>query len=396
MIIYNTTWLENLHLRTLATIWFKKSLITEEEKTAIEESAPVGFYSPSFWISLGLYFFTMVLIFAAIGLVALFVFAAANGNGEEVIIHIAAFAFAAVCLLMTEHYKTKQYFFHAGTDNALLWAGLGFLIGNIFAILYQFDYQNEDILLIGYLLSFIILLWATVRYADVVVAISAFIAWFLLIFISATRMGDTAKALLPFIGLANAVGIYFLAQRLSVGKIKVYWANCLAVTEALALIVAYASVNYFVVREMSDAMFDLQLEEGQDIPFAFLFYFFTVGFPAFYIFYGLKLKNRTMLRIGLLLIAASILTIRQYHSVMPIEIAMTLGGILFLGVSYGLIRFLKTPKNGFTYENEDEDNGLMKIEGLVIAQTFGTSTKADNGPGFGGGQFGGGGASETY
>ena len=394
MIIYNKTWLENLHVRKQANTWFRQHLISKEEKEKIELTHEVGFYAPSFLMSLGLFFFTSILISSASGFITFFV---ATGEIEkEVVYQIIGFLFGISCLFMAEKYKQKEHFFHAGTDNALVWAGTGFLIGNLFWMLMSSESTGGSSLTVGFFFSFLICSFATVRYADILSAISAFVCWFLFLFFFCGTLGDLVKAILPFISLANAVGIYLLAKRWNTGKINIYWGSCIAVIEAAALLMSYISVNYFVVREMSAVMFDLTLTEGEDIPFAALFYFFTFAIPVFYIFWGLKTKDRLMLRMALLLVVVSILTIRYYHVILPIETAMTFGGFILLDISYFLIRYLQTPKYGLTYQNEEEGNRLLNLEGILIAQTFGGAHKPNTDPNFGGGSFGGGGASGGF
>jgi len=394
MIIYNKTWLENLHVRKQAKTWFRQDLISKEEKEKIEQTHESGFYAPSFLMSLGLFFFTSILISSASGFITFFV--ASSEMTEEIGFQIIGFLFGISCLFMAENYKQKEHFFHAGTDNALLYAGIGFLVGNLFWILVGSESTGGSALTVGFFFSFLICSFATIRYADILAAISAFVCWFLFLFFFCGKLGDLVKALLPFISLANAVGIYLLAKKWNTGKINIYWGTCFAIIEAAALLMAYISVNYFVVREMSAMMFDLALAEGEEIPFAALFYFFTFAIPVFYIFWGLKIKDRLMLRMALLLVLVSILTIRHYHSILPIETAMTIGGFILLAISYLLIRYLQTPKHGLTYQNEEEGNRLLNLEGILIAQTFGGAHKPNSDPNFGGGSFGGGGASGGF
>lgn len=142
-------------------------------------------------------------------------------------------------------------------------------------------------------------------------------------------------------------------------------------------------------------MFDHYYTEGEEIPYAFVFYFFTVLLPPAYIYLGLKQKDRLLFRIGLLLIVASILTIRHYHSVLPVEIAFTMGGAVLIGLSYGLIRWLQTPRNGFTFKAQDETN-LAIAESLLVVQSFAKGNVPNDGANFGGGDFGGAGSSSSY
>ena len=104
------------------------------------------------------------------------------------------------------------------------------------------------------------------------------------------------------------------------------------------------------------------------------------------------------MRVGLLLIAAMIFTIRYYHSIVPYEVAMSIGGTVLLILSYALISYLKQPKFGFTYSelNKEHKDEKSLIESLVIAETFGQQTKPAETTKFGGGSFGGGGAGGEF
>jgi uncharacterized membrane protein len=104
------------------------------------------------------------------------------------------------------------------------------------------------------------------------------------------------------------------------------------------------------------------------------------------------------LRIGLILIAAMILTIRYYYSIIPLEVAMTIFGSILLLLSYALIKFLKQPKFGFTYAELNKENNFerLQIESLVIAETLGHQTTPTETTKFGGGSFGGGGAGGEF
>uniref|UniRef100_UPI00404B2C4F hypothetical protein n=1 Tax=Fulvivirga sp. TaxID=1931237 RepID=UPI00404B2C4F len=87
--------------------------------------------------------------------------------------------------------------------------------------------------------------------------------------------------------------------------------------------------------------------------------------------------------------------VRYYHSIMPIEYALILGGAIILGIVWLALKFWQEDKLGVTTKaDEDLDSGL-KIESLVLDQTFGKidSTNTFSGEG---GKFGGGGASGNF
>jgi len=315
---------------------------------------------------------------------------------EEMAFHIISFLLSAACFFVAEDYKRKKHYRNAGTDNALVWAGLGWLVSNIFWLLSDSGLTDNQAMIIGCLITTIIFIIATLRYADIFVALCAFASGILFLFSLMQTMGNFGKAIIPFVGFLYAVGVYlYLRFKVSEDN-KIFYHDCMALMEAAALIVAYLSVNYFVVRSFSEEMFDLDLTEGQDIPFGKLFMFLTIVLPPAYIYLALKFKNRVMLRMGLLLIAATIFTIRYYNSVLPIEIASILGGAFLIGGSYFLIRWLTVPKYGFSVQEEGENTGYRIAESLIVAQTFSQPAASQDTNQFGGGNYGGGGANENF
>ncbi len=122
--------------------------------------------------------------------------------------------------------------------------------------------------------------------------------------------------------------------------------------------------------------------------------------PLVYLAIGIKKKNAVLLRTGLLLIAAAVLTFRSYYHVLPIATTLTIAGAGILGIAYAIMKYLKTPKHGFTYAEPDDANLMdhIKVESLLIAETFSAapSAPASDGTKFGGGDFGGGGSSGGF
>ena len=158
--------------------------------------------------------------------------------------------------------------------------------------------------------------------------------------------------------------------------------------------------NYFVVRTLSEVLFNLDLSEGGDIPFAFFFYAYTALIPLAYVYFGLKHKNKVLLQAGLILIVVSVVTFKYYYSLRHQEVTLTISGIIMIAVAWFSTRYLKAPKHGITYLEDKHKNteGDFDAEALVIAQTFSTPQSE---PGvdtneFGGGKFGGGGAESSF
>ena len=91
----------------------------------------------------------------------------------------------------------------------------------------------------------------------------------------------------------------------------------------------YLAGNYFAISEMSNQFFH-SLKENETISLGWLFWVFTVTIPLVYIWWGVKKKDIVLIRVGLILIAVMVFTIRFYHAVLRLETAMVLGGIFLL------------------------------------------------------------------
>ena len=160
--------------------------------------------------------------------------------------------------------------------------------------------------------------------------------------------------------------------------------------EIVGLVAFYGSINYFVV----DKLLDRDPETGITSPYNYIFTFLTLFVPLFYLMAGIQTKDRILWILGGLGIVASILTFRYYHAIMPIEWALTLAGLALLVLAFLLIHYLKTPRKNFAYQPERGKSSL--IETLIVNQFLPqTAANKDTIP-FGGGDFGGGGASEGY
>ena len=394
MIIYNKTWLYNLDLRNRAKTWQINGLISEVELAKILDNKPVGFYMPGFWMALGLFFFTTILLSATGGFMSFVVLT--TGINEKFVFQAVNFIFSIGCFYFAEQYKKHKYYYNAGTDNALVWAGTGSLIGNVFWILFEAGLHDQSVWIVGFILASLVCFLTTLRYADVFVALSAFVCGLIALFFFFGNMGSLGKAFIPFAGLTYSLTTYFILKQRVSNEHKLFYHDCIAIAEAAALICAYISVNYFVVSELSIEMFNLNLIEGQDIPYGIIFTFLTVAIPPAYIYFALKNKNRIMLRIGLLLIGASIFTIRYYHTFLKVEIAMILGGSILIGLSYFLLKWLNSPKYGFSVKEDLENQSYKIAESLIVAQTFSQQPTLQGNTEFGGGNFGGAGASDNF
>ena len=118
--------------------------------------------------------------------------------------------------------------------------------------------------------------------------------------------------------------------------------------------------------------------------------------PVFYLYGGFRWRDRTLLTLGLMSLVCSILTVRYYHAVLPVEWGLLLGGVVTTLIAYGIIRQLKVPKYGFSAAPDTSENEAFRLETVLLSHVTKGIQTADHGIKLGGGDFGGGGAGEKY
>ncbi len=387
MIAYNDDWLNNRLVREQADEAVTRQCITDEEKGRVYAAYPVGFYHPNFFVRTGLFILTAIIVQFTLGLFTLLIFTASHADGfGGLLIFWGLLIYGGLELMVKKHH------FKSGVDDALLWM---FAVGLVAGI----NLVTNVPALANAIIIFVLAGGLFARFCNAIMAAIAGIALLAIVFFSLVQLGALAKAIAPFVIMMVAMLLYLFIQRqLKNSRWKHYNKGWL-LASVTALVALYAAGNYYVVREASAAMFHLDLQEGQSIPFAWLFWLFTVAIPVVYIIQGIRLKDAVLLRTGLLLVGAVVFTVRYYYHFMPVETAMVIGGLLFIGTAYGLIKYLKEPKYGFTHKEQDDSFFMdkLQIESLVIVQTFSSPhLPADTGTQFGGGTGEGGGASGTY
>ena len=386
MIAYNNEWLGHLDIRKQAAEAFDADCLTKDELTGINNKYPVGFYTPNIFIRIGLFVLTIIIMLFSLGLLALIFHSALD---ENLFSGLTIF-FAILCYVALEYMVRTKNHYCSGVDDGLLW---GASVALFCAISLPYDLSG----LTNCLIIFMISLGATLRYADKLMAAVAYFSLAGIFFYACVESGSIAKAIAPFIIMVVSLAIYLAVTRSTIKKNNPCFTGCLKMIEISALISLYAAGNYYAVRELSNSMFNLNLLPGDSIPFGWLFWVFTILIPVIYLARGIQKKDAVLMRVGLILFAAIVFTVRYYHTILPLEIVMTFGGIVLLIISYGLMKWLHEPVHGFTSREVSSKNATdkLQIESLIIAQTFKPDSGTE-GTQFGGGSTGGGGASGEY
>lgn len=383
---YNETGLYNLAVLKESKRWLKQGLIENEQFRKIGEAYKSPFYHPNFLIRILLFVATLLALSGVTGLFTLFLLELGESTLSAgcIFYGIASFVTLENAFIKSNHYKS-------GVTEALLYHACGFTIGGIMGI---FDFNEH----VGLFTCFIVLSFAAIRYLDLVCTILAVCSFAGILFYEFYNVGGIFQQIIPFVFIASFIPVCLFSRKLKKQERYKFFVNNLLIVESLSLLLIYAAGNYLVVRELSIGLMGLTLEQGDDIPFAFLFYILTVFIPAGYLYFGIKNKDVVLLRVSLFVLAFSVFTFKYYFSLGHPEITLTIAGLLLLAISIILLNYLKMMRSGFTRENIlTEKWGNVNAEAFIISQTMGgnQATANDSFKG-GGGSFGGGGASGGY
>lgn len=382
MIAYNKDWLDALWIKDNARDWHTEGLLSAERWAAIKTRFSANFYSPNIFIRIGLAIFCSILIMAAMGLLVLIFGIDSNFAGFAIFWGIACLTFLEVWAIGTARHRAS------GIDDMLLYFGIGAIVGGIWGIL---PYSTEPLVYSCIALPFLVA--GSIRYIDRLMAAAAFICALFIVLLVVKEIPKLALYLLPLAGMLFSAGAYFFARNGQKRYEWRYWHELLWIVEMLALATFYASGNYWVIQQAGIEMFELE-----QVPIPWFFWAFTFVVPLAYIFWGLKRHDRLMLDMGLAAVALAVFTFRYFYNVLPIAWAAAIGGAVLFAIAYFSIQYLRKNEGAYTYVEQSDTTLLQEIEQQLIEQTIvNQPTDApDKRDGFGGGSFGGGGASGEF
>ncbi len=382
---YSKSDLFNKYVTEQATDALQTNGISSESHIKIFAAYPVRLYTPNYFIRIALGILTIIAVLFS-GLLLWLLTSASSTAGIITMLIILT----AVCYATLEFFVRNKKYYNAGVDNILMLMTLIFFTSTFFVT--DFEISWIAISLIGLLIS----LWLTARFTDAFMAVISYCSLLILVFLIYIKLGNFAKASVPLVMMGLSAAVYFAMRKLMQRKAFTYH-FCFKSIALVSLITFYASGNYFVVKELSNEMFNLQLTPHDSIPFGWLFWIFTILIPPLYIVYGIIRKDFMFMRTGLGLIAVTIFTIKYYYAILPAEIEMLVAGVILVVISYVLMKYLATPKYGFTSVNlYPSKKEALNVEALIIAETFNQQTAVGKPGLYGGGSGGGGGASGDF
>lgn len=382
---YNPQWSVNDFIQNVAQKWFQKDFLKQEQLSEIQKEYQSDYNNPNIFLKIGLFIFTILAASFSGGVFALF-FTVPLENYPQFAFIIESIVLGIVFICILEFLIKNNKLYHSGVDNALIYMALGAFCTAIYLIFENVKLPSWVVLSL-YLPFFIV---ASIRYADILITISTYLLSLTIVVLISLEFA-WGRTLLPFILMIFSIIAYYFQEKLSKRDDELYYEKCLDTFKILSLITLYLGGNYWVVREGNAQINHLIDAISPQITFAPMFYFFTTVIPFAYIFFGLKNHDRLLLIIGLLAIGFSIFTYRFYFSILPVEIALTVGGAFLIALAGISIRYLRTPKYNITSEPDNERKGL-NFESIIMSQVIQSKIPQQGDTfQFGGGDAGGGG-----
>jgi hypothetical protein len=388
---YNHTWLRNLEIVKEAKSWRNHKIISAEQFKTIAEQYPSNFYHPNLMIRILLFIASFIGLFGVIGLIALMFEELID---EQYTACALGVLLGIACVVVTDRFAIAQKnHYKSGITELLIYAGLLCFILGVTGFT---DWNNERL---TWIVCLITLSFAAYRYIDLLCTAASMLTMAGYIFFELYGIGGMIQNLIPIFFIVLFTPFYFFIRKLKSDMASQPWENPLILLEAMSALLIYAAGNYFVVRELSQELLGFYLQDGEDIPFAFLFYGLTVIIPLIYLYFALKKKDVVLLRVSLIAIAFSVFTFKYYFSLNRPEFTLTLAGVVILGITLYLFRYLRTPKFGYTREQLlSEKWADTNAQAFIVSQTLGGNTVAEEPQGDvgGGGAFSGGGSTDGF
>ncbi len=370
---YDKISLENLYYHEQLDEATTEGYFSNEQIKELKQKLPIGLYMPNQFVKIGLGVLTLFIIIGSTGILFLLLSISRFYNIFFVFCGIVSYLFLEIMTTRKKHYNS-------GVDNVLMIASVAFIATGL-----SINAHSDT------LLSLIVLtlsIWMTIRFADCLAACCSVVSLLSFLYFI---VGSSTFVFTHFILIAVSGILYYFANKTSKLSTHFVYKPVIQIIAIVSLLSFYICGNYFIISEISN---------GMQLPtyVSAIFWLWTMLVPILYLFKGLISKDLIFIRSGVLLTAVSILTFKYYHTIMPVEQALLIAGIVLTLGSYILIQKLKKARWGFIYNEANSiANKYENLEGIIIGETFGhqqQTPEADTK--FGGGSFGGSGAGSNY
>lgn len=394
IIAYDISSLEKRKTLSKIKVLYKKGFLKNEQFQIAKKLYTTNIFSPSIFIKILLFIVSYICLSTIVAPISLFLEGFLNLNLKQIHYQTLAFIMGILCFIFLEKILIKNsHHYKSGVTEACIFTGIGLIA---FATLSSEPSQLFIYPLLGLLLCGL----SSIRYLNITCLIATIFFFIWMIYEVLNQLGSNMVLLLPFVVMTFFLAAYFKTKNIEKQTTLIVFDNYLTVLKLISLVIFYSAGNYFVVRELSIELMNLELTKNEDIPFAIFFYLFTAITPLAILYFGIKNKSIFLIRVSILILVLSVITFKYYFSLGHPIVSITIAGAIIIIISLILLNYLKEIKFGFTREKLISNQTFSDNLGSFIAsQTLGGNineiTKNDSEI-LNGGEFGGGGAGSKW
>ena len=363
MLAYDEKGLTNLLVRNQAEEAEARSLITTEEKNRILTAYPDNYYSPNIFMRIGLSLVILTATWAIGALVMLII-------KPKSVVPYYLLLLSALIFILLELFIRKYHHYRSGIDDLLLYSALVFIYIALAASSLT-DIKNFHLILsFSMTISGIL---AVLRYADRLASLLAFLSGLFLLGAVWYKAGTIAMYTMPLLEILLCLSAYTLARRYRKIPASLYYSGCLRIIEISSLACLYIAGNFYFVDQWWTAQFQSALFSN---PWKYSFIAYDILVPAWCLYTGFLNLDKVRIRLAVLMLAASIVTLHYYVSIISNEGAMIIYGMLMIITAYLIIRQLKKGIKGFTNQSQEGNAAWIELEELMLGGSFSTKRKS--------------------
>ena len=344
---------------------YRTNLISQIEFESISAEFKSKLYIPKLAIRIGLFVSVVILLIVVFALFVLMFLGSFDGLG-----FISIFLFF-VSLIFTLYLSRKKMHFGSGADNAFLYCSIIFFMIWVYSTFTSSSGGSAALIL------FILCSASAIIFLDKFLTVVALIA--LLSFVYFKFQHYVSLDFLMISLMILSLIISWLSYSF-IGKAP-YWEKKLLITLLYSsLITAAIATNYFFVSEITNDSF----------LFKIIFNVLMILIPLIYLLIGIRMKSLIFLRCGGLLLLVGIYSLIYMYSFNLFTETLCIVSAMIISIAWWLSHYLSINKGGFVFIDK---SNFSNLEGIGAIHTVKPPAEGFS---FGGGSFGGGGASGDF
>ncbi len=365
MSVYNKSELKKQAIIDEARNAFRENLISQNEIQLINAEFKSKLYIPKLAIKIGLFISVVILLSVLFALFVLML----NG-GFDLLGLISIFLFF-ISILFTFYLSRQKMHFGSGADNAFLYCSI------LFFMIWVYSTFNSSSGGGAAFILFIICTAGAIIFLDKFLTIVSLLA-----FLSFVYFTLRSYISLDFLMLSIMILSFIISwlSNLFINKAPYWEKELLKISLYSSLITAALATNYFFVSEITTDSF----------LFKIIFDILMILIPIIYLLIGIKFKNIIFLRCGGILLLTGIYSLIYMFSFNLFTETLCIVSAMIISVAWWLSHYLSIEKGGFVFIDK---SSFSNIEGIGAIHTVKPPAEGFS---FGGGSFGGGGASGDF